>query len=246
MGGSLSSRPLAALNEARLAKGLGPGSAAVAHTSVHHQSWTWIMKLSDAKFLEATRKAEVVLAEALLNEFPKHYYISQRLLRTPDDTEPFLRKLGRFLLAYDQELGEIPALALSEGRSEQLLHVWANRANVDVDSIELTTIPVRGLAQNEEPEKRPVYLAYCNYYATGEGVSLMVGAGNTPSSARKAFLDNTHEYFHQGLTEDCLEDSSPPETRRAARMLSEHMTNLIASLPNGAPQFYARIHYNLS
>lgn len=127
-----------------------------------------------------------------------------------------------------------------------MLRVWANRANVDIDSIKLTTVPVKGLTKIEEPEKCPVYLAYCDYYATGEGVSLMVGAGNTPAAARKAFLENAHEYFHQGLTEDCLEDSSPPETRRAARILSEHMTNLIASLPKGAPQFYARIHYNLS
>lgn len=204
------------------------------------------METSDTKIQEAIRRAEGILAEAFMDAFPRHYMISQRVLGDAEDTEPYLRKLGRFLLRYDQELGESPAVTLKRGGSEQLLRVLAGRANLDPDSIRIITLPNSGAIEEANPDPKPVFLAYCDYHATGEGVTLMVGAGNTQSSALDAFLRHTPEFYHRGLTEDSLDESSPPETLRAARLLPDAMTDLIASLPRGAPQFYARLHYNLA
>lgn len=204
------------------------------------------MDSSDSEFESALRKAEGIVAEAFMDAFPKHYMISQRIFSVPEDTEPFLRKLGRFLLDYDQELGASPAAALADGRSDLLLKVLANRSSIDPESIRVISMPIHDSTEEAERKPESIFLAYCNYYATGEGVTLMVGAGNTKSAARESFLSNAPEYFHRGLIEDKLDDSPPPETRRAARLLSDAMAELIASLPRGAPQFYAKIHYNLA
>ena len=93
------------------------------------------MDSSDSEFESALRKAEGIVAEAFMDAFPKHYMISQRIFSVPEDTEPFLRKLGRFLLDYDQELGASPAAALADGRSDLLLKVLANRSSIDPESI---------------------------------------------------------------------------------------------------------------
>lgn len=89
------------------------------------------MDSSDSKFESALRKAESIVAEAFMDAFPKHYMISQRIFSALEDTEPFLRKLGRILLGYDQELGASPAAALADGRSDPLLKVLTKRANID-------------------------------------------------------------------------------------------------------------------
>lgn len=204
------------------------------------------MHTSTEKIQTALRKAESILAEAFMEALPQHYFVCEQMLREPGDTTAFSRKVGRYLLAYDPELGESPVSAVTAGRSDLLLQQMAKRTNIDLESISIVKLPVGATQEVASCELLPVYLAYCDYYATGEGATILVGAGNTPNAARDAFLRHAPEFFHQGLIEDKFEASSPPETRRAARLISQSMLDFISSNLRGVPQLYATLHYNLS
>ena len=42
------------------------------------------------------------------------------------------------------------------------------------------------------------YTCWCNYFATGEGSTLMIAMGSTRSMAEKVFINRFGEYFFKG------------------------------------------------
>ncbi|MFC3815037.1 hypothetical protein [Lysobacter sp. GCM10012299] len=94
-----------------------------------------------------------------------------------------------------------------------------------------------------DAEKR--YIAFCDYFATGEGRTVMVAVGCSPFHAEQVFKQSAHSYFHAGMV--VAELGSPePETRRMAMMIPDPVLRTFQRKPSGTPQFYCELHFNMA
>lgn len=88
------------------------------------------------------------------------------------------------------------------------------------------------------------YIAYCDYFATGDGVTVIVAVGCSASHAERVFKQHAQPYFHPGMVVGRL-DSADPEVRRMVRMVPAPALQLLERA-EGVPQFYGELHFNLS
>ena len=92
----------------------------------------------------------------------------------------------------------------------------------------------------------PAYLAYCNYYATGEGVTVMLAAGGTEDCTRIAFLEHAPDYFHRGIELQPICEEASSESKQMIRWIPQPVLDLVAKNPPGTTYFYSKLHFNLA
>lgn len=162
------------------------------------------------------------------------------------------RRLGDYLTQWSNALGRSPLEALAQGRRADVFRELAERAGYEPDSVEV--IEINKEPQSENPQQadgeptsaRPTHLAYCNYYATGEGVTAFVAVGGTEACATDAFKQHTPDYFHRGMEADVLGEDARPDTRRMIRWIPQPALDLIDKNPPGTTYYYAKLHFNLA
>lgn len=191
------------------------------------------------------RKARALASEALMRDFPELYILSAKALNEELNTTPHSRALGLYLLTTDVELGTSPAEALAAGRTQDVLNHLAAKGGIDPVSARFVALPAMP-KRNDASAEHPVHIAYCNYYATGEGVTAIIALGGTAESARSTFLESTPDYFHRGMVEDLFTDDAGPDTRRMKRWVPQPVLDMVASNPPGTTTYYATLHYNLA
>lgn len=89
-----------------------------------------------------------------------------------------------------------------------------------------------------------VHIAYCEYFATGEGVTVMVAVGCSALHAERVFKQHADPYFHIGMVVGRL-NSGDPRVQNMMRMVPPAALQLF-ECPEGVPQYYGEIHFNLS
>ncbi|MGH8051527.1 MAG: hypothetical protein ACREPB_12780 [Arenimonas sp.] len=87
-----------------------------------------------------------------------------------------------------------------------------------------------------------VHIAYCHYYATGEGVSIFIALGGSYKHAESIFKKHVPEYFHLGLV---IRPISLKE-EEVERFLPLPVLDLFATNPSGTTEYFSTVHYNLS
>lgn len=195
---------------------------------------------------DALRKAGAMVAEALMRDFPELYILSAKALSEDLNSTPHFSKLGQYLLGEDGELGCSPAEALADGRGGEVLNQLAVRGGIDPASVRFVELPVPPDREEASRKPGPVHITYCDYYATGEGVTVLIALGGTAESARETFQQSAPTYFHQGLVEDVLVEDAGPNTRRMQRWVPQAAMDIIATNPPGTTTYYAALHFNLA
>ena len=194
----------------------------------------------------ALRKARALAAEALMQNFPELYILSAKALNEELNTTPHSRTLGQYLLTTDAELGTSPVEALAAGRTQDVRNHLAAKGGIDPASVRFVDLPAMPERKDASTEPRLVHITYCNYYATGEGVTTMIALGGTAESAKNTFLQSTPDYFHRGMVEDLFTDDAGPDTRRMQRWIPQPVLDMVATNPPGTTTYYASLHFNLA
>lgn len=161
-------------------------------------------------------------------------------------------RLGEYLTERSCALGTLPIEALTQGHRSNVFRDLARRAGFEPDSVEI--MEIREDAQPADPQPsggepasvRPPHLVYCNYYATGEGVTTFIAVGGTEACAMDAFKQHTPDYFHRGMEADVLGEDSRHDTRRMIRWIPQAALELIETNPPGTTYYYAKLHFNLA
>ena len=84
-------------------------------------------------------------------------------------------------------------------------------------------------------------IAYCEYSATGEGVTIMVAVGCSAIHAVHVFKRHADAYFHPGMVVDRL-DSEDPKVMQMMRMVPVAAVERFGL--EGYPQYYGEVHFN--
>lgn len=88
-------------------------------------------------------------------------------------------------------------------------------------------------------------IAYCLYYATGEGCSIYIAVGSSRRHAECHFRQHVPEYFHRGmLVRDWLETTE--ELEMIKTFVPEQVIDLITDHPPGTTEHFSLTHWNLS
>lgn len=197
--------------------------------------------------LHALSGTRALAIETLKRDFSDLYALS---IRAFEATEPggiaHHTRLGEYLTEWSNQLGRSPVEALASGGYDEVRRELAERGGFDPESVEVIDNAEPSHIPEPQPQAAPAYLAYCNYYATGEGVTVMLAAGGTENCARSAFLENAPDYFHRGmeLKEICGDASS--ESKQMIRWIPQPVLDLVARNPPGTTYFYSKLHFNLA
>lgn len=89
-------------------------------------------------------------------------------------------------------------------------------------------------------------IAYCDYFATGEGRTLIVAIGCSAIHAEKVFKEYTDPYFHIGMVVVQLDDQPNDLLKSLLKLIPKRVLKLIKAHPPGTTEYYGRLHYNLS
>lgn len=90
-----------------------------------------------------------------------------------------------------------------------------------------------------------IAIAYCFYYATGEGCSIYIAVGSSRKHAEFHFRQNAPEYFHIGmLVRNWLE--STEELEMIKTFVPTQVIDLITDHPPGTTEHFSVTHWNLS
>lgn len=90
-----------------------------------------------------------------------------------------------------------------------------------------------------------VGIAYCFYYATGEGCSIYVAVGSSKRHAEFHFKRNVPEHFHRGMVvRDWLETTE--ELDMIKTFVPAQVIDLITDHPPGTTEHFSLTHWNLS
>ena len=89
---------------------------------------------------------------------------------------------------------------------------------------------------------RKPYIAYLDYYATGEGRTILIAVGSTAKQANAIYDNNVHEYFKGNAT--VVHFNKAPE--HIAKFVPEIALNVFEKNPPGITDFFTTLHFNLS
>ncbi|GAA0719268.1 hypothetical protein [Dokdonella soli] len=90
------------------------------------------------------------------------------------------------------------------------------------------------------------YLAYCYYYATGEGVTVILAIAGSAYRAERLFKERADQFFHRGMAVIPLEDSEDPEARYALSLIPDPVLTHLKKNPTGTTEYCSELHYNLA
>lgn len=197
--------------------------------------------------LHGLQNARRIAIETLKQEYSDLYVLSVLAFDTGEmGSAGHHLQLGEFLTERCTALRSSPLEALTSGRRIEVFRELAERCGYEPDSVEILNIEEPPLREESPAAPNPTHVAYCEYYATGEGVTVFVAVGGTESSAKNAFLRHVPDYFHRGLETDVLTDESFPSTRRMIHWIPQPAIELVAKNPPGTMYYYATLHFNLA
>lgn len=108
------------------------------------------------------------------------------------------------------------------------------------------TVPPR---QGGAPSAEGCHVAYCYYYATGEGVTVSIAIGGSARHAESLFKERAHEFFHPGMVVIPLDGSAAPEQEDAKYVLGlipGPVLDQMRKNPPGSTEYFSELHYNLT
>ncbi|MEG3190916.1 hypothetical protein [Lysobacter sp. D1-1-M9] len=88
------------------------------------------------------------------------------------------------------------------------------------------------------------HVAFCEYYATGEGVTVLIAIGLGPQHADELFRERADSFFHRDIKVKPL-DLSDTDVQRIAKWIPEPVLEA-AKEPSGRLQYYGEFHLNRS
>ena len=106
---------------------------------------------------------------------------------------------------------------------------------------------VRGVEPHEPrgyPEMSTPYVAFCEYYATGEGVTVFIAVGCSRRHAEELIRQRADPFFHVGIEVKPL-DLSDSDGQRIARWIPGPVLKA-AQEGSGGPRYYGEFHLNRS
>lgn len=200
------------------------------------------------------RETKLMAVDSFRRDFPQLYKLSARAFGC---AEPGIQdhqdRLGEYLTESNAALGKAPAEALAMGDLAAVRANLAERAGVDPARWKELDPPAADAIkpEPEEPrsplaENQDANIAFCHYYATGEGVSLFVALASSREAASDLFRENTPAFFHQGLETSPVPNLDNPDVKRACTIVPEWVVDLVKTNPPGTTEFYAQVHWNLS
>lgn len=94
------------------------------------------------------------------------------------------------------------------------------------------------------PNRNPSepHVAYCQYFATGEGVTIFIAMGGSYSHAENMFKRHVPEYFYPGLVIQPVDSA----IEGMEGLLPLPVLELLAKHPRGTTEYFSTTHYNLS
>ncbi|MCK9539405.1 hypothetical protein [Dokdonella sp.] len=192
---------------------------------------------AEGKVQEICRSLGSVRAQAvqaLREDFPDIYALSAEALDTgPTGGFPHHHRLGEYLSEWNNALGRTPLEALASGKREQVLQELVGRIEGRPSAKERFLLT-------------DFHVAYCDYYATGEGRTLTVAACGSAEGARSVFLQNAPEFFHQGVEVQAITGECTDTMVRIMAWIPQPAVDSILTCPLGAAWYYGVFHYNLS
>ncbi|GAA0724737.1 hypothetical protein [Dokdonella soli] len=90
------------------------------------------------------------------------------------------------------------------------------------------------------------HIAFINYFATGEGVTILIAAGGSSEHAKNVFNRHAPEYFRGGVEVARLNDAANDRAKRVAEMIPQRMRDLLQRNPIGTTEYYSELHFNLT
>jgi len=94
-------------------------------------------------------------------------------------------------------------------------------------------------------EVNTCYLAYSQYYATGEGVTAIIAVAGTAKLARETFKNRAPELFWGAMKVAQLAKRNEV-VKQVSKMIPLSVLQLLETNPRGTTSFYGELHYNLA
>lgn len=91
----------------------------------------------------------------------------------------------------------------------------------------------------------PAYAAFCDYFATGEGRTVIVAIGATAEEARLLFEENAPAFFAPSMQIEELTQAYVRDSGAVTRWIPAGVIERIASSV-GPLRFYGMFHQNVS
>lgn len=99
--------------------------------------------------------------------------------------------------------------------------------------------------RRHEIQPDEAHIAYCQYFATGEGVSIFIALGGSYNHAESVFKKHVPEYYHPGVIIHSLE-LRREGMEQISPLLPQSVLDLMINNPNGTTDYFSIVHYNLS
>lgn len=93
---------------------------------------------------------------------------------------------------------------------------------------------------------RDCFIAFSNYYATGEGATSLLALGSSREQVEKVFIAKADPYFHPGRSVLVLNDETSEEAQRMPRFVPAAVIDLIRENPPETTEWFSHLHYNLA
>jgi len=90
-------------------------------------------------------------------------------------------------------------------------------------------------------------IAYCNYSATGEGVTTMLAVGCSPEHAKAVFNQRAADFFQDSMMIACIGNASvDQDIKRLADMVPLTVWQAFERNPFGTTEYFSVLHFNLA
>lgn len=172
--------------------------------------------------------------QALRDDFPDIYAVSAEALDTgPTGGFPHHHRLGEYLTEWSNALGRPPLEALASGKREQVLQELVDRTKGRHSAKERFLLT-------------DFHVAYCDYYASGEGRTVIVAACGSAEGARSVFLQNAPELFHQGVEVQNITGECTDTMVQIMTWVPQPAVDSILTCPLGTAWYYGVFYRNLA
>ena len=198
--------------------------------------------------LDVLREARSFAIENFKRNFPDLYALSARAFEVmPAGSFSHHDRLGEYLTEWSNSLGKSPLAALVFGSQSEVHDDLVGRIGKAHESTEKGEIAEHAQSQPIAVKGHRAYMAFCNYDATGEGVTIFIAAASSAEGAKHTFLQEAPEYFHRGMQIEAIYDDGSPDARRMRPWIPQPALDLIvANPPATTTAYYATIHFNLA
>lgn len=195
--------------------------------------------------LRTLRGARSLAIEALKRDFPDLYDLSADAFDTALGSIDHHIRLGEFLTEWDNSLGRSPVEALASGQRGKVLRIFADRSGsvLEFDEVAEAESPPQ---LEPSAELGASCIAYCNYYATGEGVTHFIAAGSSAACAEHAFRQHVPDYFQRGMETAPVAGEWSSDATNMWQLIPQFAADIIAANPPGTTFYYATLHFNLA